>query len=208
MERAWRLILAVVRNGVGIVGILFFGWSASTLVVLYFADTLAGMWAVFAAVGFKLSNVDPRQGFWAVAEGAVSAMAVATFLAAFVAVPLGIPVVILFGASGVAWRQVAGDSTLTTGIGVIALTALAGAVRHVFTLAEGRTGDGMVKQAFAIQITRWIFVLLAIYNLAGLLGRPGLYLVVLVYAAASAWSELTPDRFARLFPDRRPPEAQ
>ena len=59
-ERVWRLLLVVARNAVGIVGVLCFGWSAPTLVVLYFADTLAGMWAAFAAVGFKLSNVDPR----------------------------------------------------------------------------------------------------------------------------------------------------
>ena len=107
-----------------------------------------------------------------------------------------------------AWRQVAADPTLTTGIGVVALTALVGAVRHVFTLAEGRTGDGTVKQVFAILMTRWVLVLLAIYNLGGLLGRPGLYVVVVAYAAASVWSERAPDRFARLFPDRRPPDSR
>jgi hypothetical protein len=193
---------------VGLVGILFFGWSAPTLVVLYFADTLAGMWAVFAAVGFKLSNVDPRHGFWAVAEGALSGTAVALFLVAVVAVPLGIPLVFLFGASGAAWRQVGADPTLIAGIGVLAVTGLVGAVRHVFTLAEGRAGDATVKQAFAILMTRWVLVLLAIYTLGDLLGRLGLYVVVVVYAVASAWSELAPARFAQIFPDRRPPDAQ
>ena len=207
-ERAWRLILVAARNAVGLVGILFFGWSASALVVLYFVDTLAGMWAVFAALGFKLSNVDPGHGFWAVVEGALSGIAVALFLVAVVAVPLGIPVVILFGSLGLVWRQVWADPTLTTGIGVLALTGLVGAVRHVFTLAEGRTGDMTVKQAFAILMTRWVLVLLAINTMGGLLGRLGLYVVVVAYAAASAWSELAPDRFARLFPDRRPPDSR
>ena len=36
-----------------------------------------------------------------------------------------------------------------------------------------------------------------------LLGRFGLYVVVLAYTAASIWSEVDPERFARLFPDRR-----
>jgi hypothetical protein len=47
-----------------------------------------------------------------------------------------------------------------------------------------------------------------IYTAVGLLGRFALYLVVLVYAAASTWSELEPERFARLIPDRRPSEAR
>jgi hypothetical protein len=207
-ERLWRVLLAVARNAVGVVGVLFLGWAAPTLVVLYFADTLAGMWAVFAAVGFKLSNADPRQGVGAVLEGALTATAVGLFLVAVVAVPLGIPVVMLLGASSVTWRQLSADPTLATGVGVVALTGLVGAVRHVFALAEGRAGDASVKQVFAILMTRWVLVLIAIYNLGFILGRFGLYAIVLAYAAASVWSELEPERVARLIPDRRPDAAR
>jgi len=207
-ERLWRALLAVTRNAVGVVGVLFLGWAAPTLVVLYFADTLAGMWAVFAAVGFKLSNADPRHGVGAVLEGALTATAVGLFLVAVVAVPLGIPVVMLLGASSVTWRQLGADPTFATGVGVIALTGLVGAVRHVFALAEGRVGDASVKQVFAILMTRWVLVLIAIYNLGFILGRFGLYAIVLAYAAASVWSELEPERFARLIPDRRPGAAR
>jgi hypothetical protein len=203
-ERLWRVLLAVARNAVGVVGVLFLGWAAPTLVVLYFADTLAGMWAVFAAVGFELSNADPRQGVGAVLEGTLTATAVGLFLVAVVAVPLGIPVVMLLGASSVTWRQLSADPTLATGVGVVALTGLVGAVRHVFALAEGRAGDASVKQVFAILMTRWVLVLIAIYNLGFILGRFGLYAIVLAYAAANVWSELEPERFARLIPDRRP----
>ena len=164
------------------------------------------MWAVFAAVGFKLSNVDPREGVGAVLEGTLTGIAVATFLVAVIAVPLGIPLVFVLGSSGAVWRQVWADPTLTAGLGVIALTGLGGAVRHVFALAEGRAGDATVKQAFAILMTRWLLVLAAIYALGALLGRLGLYVVVGVYAVASAWSDLAPERFARLIPDRRAPE--
>ena len=207
-ERLWRVLLAVTRNAVGVVGVLFLGWAAPTLVVLYFADTLAGMWSVFAAVGFKLSNADPRQGVGAVLEGALTATAVGLFLVAVVAVPLGIPVVMLLGASSVTWRQLSADPTLATGVGVVALTGLVGAVRHVFALAEGRAGDASVKQVFAILMTRWVLVLIAIYNLGFILGRFGPYAIVLAYAAASVWSELEPERFARLIPDRRPDAAR
>jgi hypothetical protein len=40
------------------------------------------------------------------------------------------------------------------------------------------------------------------------LAGSGLYVVVVAYAAASVWSELAPDRFSRLFPDRRPPDSR
>lgn len=66
----------------------------------------------------------------------------------------------------------------------------------------------MSSQAFAILMTRWVLVLAAIYTLGSIVGRLGLYIVVLVYAVASGWSELEPDRFARLIPDRRPPDSQ
>jgi hypothetical protein len=201
------VLLAVARNAVGVVGALVFGWAAPTLVVLYFADTLAGMWAVFTAVGFKFSNADPRQGFGAVAEGALTATVVGLFLVA-VAVPLGIPVVMLLGAASATWRELIADPALAAGIGVIALTGLVGAVRHVFALAEGRAGDAAVKQAFAILMTRWVLVLIAIYTLGFALGRFGLYVIVLAYAATSVWSELEPERFTQIFPDRRPADAR
>lgn len=122
--------------------------------------------------------------------------------------PLGIPLIFVLGSSGAVRRQAWADPTLSAGLGVIALTGLGGAVRHVFALAEGRAGDATVKQAFAIQMTRWLLVLAAIYALGGLLGRLGLYVVVVGYAIASAWSELTPERFARRVPDRRALEAR
>jgi hypothetical protein len=164
---------------------------------------MVGIWAVFAAVGFKFSNADPRQGLWTSLDGAVTGIGVGLFLAAFVAVPLGIPLVMFFGASGLRWREVAADPALRTGIGVIASIGLLTAVRHVFALADGQAGDVLVKRTFAILMTRWVLVLMAFYLVAGFLGRFGLYLIVLVYGAASAWSELAPDRFAQLIPDRR-----
>ena len=202
--RAIRIALVVTRNAVGLAGLLLFGWSAATLVVLYFADTMVGIWAVFAAVGFKFSNADPRQGLWTSLDGAVTGIGVGLFLAAFVAVPLGIPLVMFLGASGLRWREIAADPALRTGIAVIASIGLLTSVRHVFALADGQAGDALVKRTFAILMTRWVLVLMAFYLVAGLLGRFGLYLIVLVYGAASAWSELAPDRFAQLIPDRRP----
>ncbi len=157
--RGARLALVVARNAVGVVGLLFFGWSPASLAVLYFVDTLAGMGAAFAAVGFKLSNVDPRRGFWTLVEGGFSGIAVATVLVAVVAVPLGIPLVFVLGSSRAVWREVWADPTVASGIGVVLLTGLVTAVQHVVALAEGRAGEATVKQAFTILVTRWVLVL-------------------------------------------------
>lgn len=108
--------IAVARNAVGPIGVLFFGWSAGTLAVLYFVDTLAGMAAVFAAVGFKLSNADPRRGVGTLVEGGLTALAVAGFLAAVVAILLGMPLVFLLGPRG-DWRRFLADPTLLGGSG-------------------------------------------------------------------------------------------
>ena len=205
-EWVWRWVLVVSRNAIGLAGLVFFGWSAASLTVLYFVDTLAGMGACFAAVGFKLSNADPRRGVGTVVEGALTGLGVAAFLVAVVAIPLGMPLVVLLGPRG-AWREVQADPTLAGGIALIALSGLVTAVRHVFALAAGRAGEASVKQAFAILMTRWALVLIAIYTLGVPLGRFGLVVVVLAYAGASAWSELEPERFANLFPDRRPSES-
>src|SRR5262245_25504194 len=86
------------------------------------------------------------------------------------------------------------------------LTGLVSTVQHVLGLAEGRAGEATVKLAFAILLTRWFLVLVPIYTHGVLLGRFGLCVVVLAYAAASIWSEIVPERFARLIPDRRPAE--
>jgi hypothetical protein len=123
------------------------------------------MWAVFAAAGFKLSNVDPREGTWALAEGVLSGVAAAMALVAIVAVPLGIPLVFVLGVSRTVWQEVWADPAVAGGIGVMALTGLIGAVRNVFALAEGRVGEAMVKQTFAILMKRWVLVLVAIYTL-------------------------------------------
>jgi hypothetical protein len=135
----------------------------------------------------------------------LSGLAVAAVLV--LAVPLGIPLVFVLGSSRAVWQEVEANPSLAGGLGALTLTGLVGAVQHVVALAEGREGEATVKQAFAILTTRWVLVLIAIYTVGVLLGRFGLYVVVPAYTAASIWSEVDPERFAGLIPDRRAPEA-
>lgn len=200
-ERPWRIAYVVARNGVAVVGVLFFGWSAPTLILLYFADTVAGMAAAFTAVAFRLSGVDEGETLWDVVYGFLSALAIGGLLAAFVAFPIGLPLVFVLGVGPEAWRAALAGPLLPGAFAIIGLTTLVEAIRHYLAMRQGGEGEASVKRAFAILFIRWMFVVIAIYQGAILFGRFAPYVLVAVYAAASAWSDIDPQRFANLVPD-------
>jgi hypothetical protein len=199
----WRLALVVARNGVAVVGAVALGWSAPALLLLYFADTVARMGAVFTAAMFRLTGADAAEGFGDTLHGFLGALALGAFLAAVVAVPLAMPLVLVLGSSG-AWRAALADASLRPGLLVVGLAALVATGRHWWAMTRGQAGEARVRRDFAIVFTRWVLVLVATYTGLGLLGGYAPYVLVAVYAAGSAWSELDPDRFANLVPDGRP----
>jgi hypothetical protein len=185
--------------------VLALGWSARDLLLLYFADTLAGCWAAVAAVLAWAAGADRhervRDGLHSLAAAAAGALALVPFLA----VPLGMPLLFTLGPPTVeAWRGLMADRGFVAGLAGIALAAVVTTVRHLLALAAGGAGHLGVKQAFGILLTRWLVVLVAAYWGAALLGRGAPVFLLAVYAAATAWSELQPGRFATLLPGRRP----
>jgi hypothetical protein len=194
---------------VGLVGVALFGWSAPILLLLCFVDTLGAMWAVLSAVSYRLGGADRAGSAGDALYGLLSALAVGAVATAFLAVPLGVPLVFVLGTASGPWREAAADGALAAGAGVVLLSAVVSTVRHYQAMLEGRGGEARVKQAFAIVFTRWMLVVLVIYHLAGLVAGPlAAYVLLAVYAAATTWSDLAPERFARLFPDRRPGRAE
>jgi len=192
------------------VGLLFLGWSARDVLILYFIDTLAGCWACLAAVAAWISGSHRLEGVVSGVYSLLSAMGLALVIVPFLAVPLAIPVVFTAGVSSskADWLALWTSPSFQLAMAVIVLTAVVTTVRHLLALADGERGEASVKQAFAILFTRWVLVMMATFWVVGFLGRYGAYLLVVVYSAASAWSELQPERFANLFPDRRPSEAR
>ncbi len=192
----------VARNLVPVAGILAFGWSASTVLLLYFVDTMLSIGVIFAGLmsWFGRGSVEDR---WASRLNAeVGYVAGAAFLVAFIAVPLGMPLVFVGAWAG--WGDVMtlfADPALQAGIAwqaVAAVWSYAGLWRelHVRSPEELR-----VKRRFTLVFLRWVVILLAVYSPIGwLFGRFLPHLLVALYAGASIAVEIAPDRFLRAMP--------
>jgi hypothetical protein len=192
----------VARNLVPVVGILALDWSASTVLLLYFVDTMLSIGVIFAGLfsWFGRGSVEDRWPSRLNAE--VGYVAGAAFLVAFIAVPLGMPLVFVGAWAG--WGDVKtlfADPALQAGIAwqvVAAVWSYAGLWRelHVRSPEELR-----VKRRFTLLFLRWVVILLAVYSPIGwLFGRFLPHLLVALYAGASIFVEIAPDRFLRAMP--------
>jgi hypothetical protein len=192
---------AAMRNLVPLAGILFFGWPAANILLLYFLDTMLAMAVMFAGLARHFMPPPRDDGLAARINAEAGCVGVALFLAAFIAVPLGMPLFILFMASGVTWSSVVDDQMFRTGLvlqGIAAYWSCAGLYRALRT----RTPDELrLKRRFALVFLRWMAVLMVWYmGIAFLLGRYAAVLFVAVYAAATIMIEVAPDRFLRAMP--------
>lgn len=192
----------VARNLVPVVGILVLDWSASTVLLLYFVDTMLSIGVIFAGLmsWFGRGSVEDR---WASRLNAeVGYVAGAAFLVAFIAVPLGMPLVFVGALAG--WSDVKvifADPALQAGIAwqvVAAVWSYAGLWRE---LHHRSPEELRVKRRFTLLFLRWIVILLAVYSPIGwLFGRFLPHLLVALYAGASIVVEIAPDRFLRAMP--------
>lgn len=203
----WRLGLVASRNGVAILGAFVLGWSATDLLVLYFADFLAGLGAIMAAYAFQYTGVADADGLWDHAYGFLTAVVVGLFLVAILAVPFGMPLVFVFARTG-SWPDPLESPGLVPAVGWIGLTALLETVRRYLQMRAGPAGEQNAKLAATILIARWVLVMMAVYSGALILGGAAPYVLVALYLGACLWSDLAPDRFARLFPERDLPPAR
>ena len=90
---------AVARNVVPVVGILAFGWPAIQVLLLYFIDTMLAMGVLFAGLASYFGR-QSADGTAARINGEAGAIFVAVFLCAFIAVPLGMPLVFVGAFTG------------------------------------------------------------------------------------------------------------
>lgn len=194
------LAQSIARNIVPVVGIVAFGWPAFNVLALYFVDTMLAIALLCALVGRTFVAEEPGAGAGLQAEA--SSLAAGLFIAAFVAVPLGIP--LIFMANG-SFDTIAGtlqDRSFWIGVAIQAAFALWTwwGMRHA--LALGATRDSLrLKRQFALVFLRWVAVLAVVYfGVAQLLGRFAPVLFVIVYVAASIVIDVAPDRFLRAMP--------
>src|ERR1700687_3965334 len=106
---------AIARNIVPLVGVLAFHWSAGHVLILYLLDTLLSMAVILAGLmpTFAPPPGDEGAGGWINSEAGYVLMGL--IVAAFIAVPLGMPVGIMLAASGFSFREAFNDSSLRGG---------------------------------------------------------------------------------------------
>src|ERR1700730_7970255 len=89
---------AVARNTVPLVGILVFRWSTGNVLILYLLDTLLSMAVIISGLASTFVSPPDDEGVGAWINAEAGYVMAGLFVAAFLAVPLGMPVGIMFAA--------------------------------------------------------------------------------------------------------------
>lgn len=192
---------AVVRNIVPLGGILFFGWSASNVLVLYFLDTMLAIAVMFAGL-MRYFMPPPKGDGWAARANAEAGyVATALALAAFFAVPMGMPVFIVLAASDASIGAMFADQGFRIGLVLQAIAAF-WSCRDLYVALQSHTPEELrLKRQFGLVFLRWVAVLMVTYTgVLFLFGRYAPFMFVLVYTAATIVIDVAPDRFLRAMP--------
>jgi hypothetical protein len=157
---------------------------------------------MFAGLASTFSRQSTEAGVAARINAEAGAIGVAVFLCASIAVPLGMPLV--FVGAWAHWEGFAGllsDPGFLSGLAwqvVAAGWSYAGLWRE---LHHRSPEELRLKRRFALVFLRWVVILLAVYSPIGwIFGRFLPHLLVALYAGASIFAEIAPDRFLRIMP--------
>ncbi len=191
---------AVAHNLVPLAGILFLGWSAQNVMILYFADTLFAMVVMFAGLLRSFIPPSAAEGWAARVNAEVGYVGGGLFLAAVVGFPLGVP--LLFILADVSWSDLLADPAFRSGLVLQAIAAFWSG-RDLYRALKTHTPEELrVKRRFALVLLRWMAVIVTMYTgLPFLLGRFAPLFFVAVYAIATIMIEVAPDKFLRAVPD-------
>lgn len=196
---------AIARNVVPLAGVVFFGWSAGNILLLYLLDTLLAMAVMFAGLARHLVPPAASEGTAARVNAEAGYVAAALFIAAFMAVPLGMPLFILLAMSGATWSSVIDDPMFRSGLVLQAIAAFWSCVGLYRALLTHTPEELRLKRQFALVFLRWMAVLMVWYLGIGVLfGRYASAVLVAAYGAATVMIEVAPDRFLRWMPGGTP----
>jgi hypothetical protein len=159
-------------------GILFLDWSAANVLILYLVDTLLAMAVMFAGLMRQFVPPPTDEGWAARANAEVGHVGVALAICAFLAVPLGVPLIFMLMGSDVAWRELLTDPGFRMALVLQAIAAF-WSCRDLYRALRTHTPDELrLKRQFALVFLRWMVVIMVSYLGIGVfLGR---------YAASSS----------------------
>lgn len=189
----------VARNIVPLAGIVFLGWSAQNVLIVYFADTLLTLAVLFAGVLRHFAPPIENDGWAARLNGEVGMIGGGIFLMLAVSVPLGIPLMFMLG--GNFDGRALADPGLRAGIVWQCIAALWSYLELYKALRHATPDQLRLKRRFALVFLRWMaLVMVAMFGVGFWFGRFGALLFVAIYIGVSIWAEIAPDRFLRVMP--------
>ncbi|HVE50938.1 MAG TPA: hypothetical protein VNG69_15145 [Casimicrobiaceae bacterium] len=193
---AWTQVIA--RNIVPLAGILFLGWSAQNILILYFVDTLLSFAVLFAGVVRNFAPPVTDDGWAARANGEVGMVSAGVFLALVMAIPLGVPLIFMLGGR-VDWNALF-DPTFTAAIVWQLIAAFWSYLGLYRALQHASIEQLRLKRRFSLVFLRWIALLMVAMSPLGVILGGSAILFVALYIAVTIFAEIAPDRFLHLMP--------
>jgi len=193
-----RIAALIARNLMPVAGVLFLGWSASNMMILYYADTVLELAVVVLLVARHVTGLGRPGERTRELNGPldwVRAGIGSLFGATLIGLPLGVPLFIMLATLGWTWTDLA-DRGFLTALAVQIAGSLAAAFQVHRDLLERSDDERVLKHRAAFIVARWAVVIVAAIMVPiGILGPwLGGALLVLVYAGGTAYFELFPGR--------------
>jgi hypothetical protein len=191
----------VARNIVPVAGIILFDWNALNVLLLYLVDTLLMMSVIMAGAMRCFIPVDEHS--WASrANSEVGYLGASLFLFAFIAIPLGMPLIFMTGGDLAGIKASLADRSFLIGVAIQLAAAFWSWLELRQAIDAGHTLDELrLKRRFSLVFLRWMAVVIGADSPIGeLLSFIGAFAFVIVYAGVSIFVDIAPDRFLRLMP--------
>ncbi len=190
------------RAIVPLLGVVLLQWSAANVAIIYFADTIASMYAASIAACGRLFWFDGQDGasWWQRAGYGAQLGLAGLVIVGVVAVPLGVSLFLILVQLHFDWQAVRADHALWVGVGAQFAGALTLVIDDYRRLMSDPGGDVVIKRRFGLVFLRWFAVVAIGYSGLGALG-PTIFgaLVIATYAIATIFMELAPGRMLRAF---------
>jgi|SRR5690349_15321129 len=199
----------VARALVPIVGVIFLHWSASNLLIVYFADTLASFFSVSVLAAGRLGGVEPTSGpgwYQRFSKGLRLAGSGAGVTLIVGLVPFGFLAFMLLLQDFV-WQFALHDRDLWIGVGAQFCAAVTLLLREYRRIEAAADADRLIRARFGLVFMRW-FVVCGVFFFSATILQPQRggwsatvfgFVLVLAYAVATIVMELQPQRLLAAF---------